>query len=94
MPPAEKPFECLSLNTVGGFRYYYSTKKYLQLVTDHVTWCVVRFPSKSATTESSTNFLKQIFQIQVPEKFSIDKNVLQHQNLKKFFEIIILNTYD
>ena len=30
--PTEKPFECLSLDIVGGFNYYISIKKYLHLV--------------------------------------------------------------
>ena len=74
MPPTEKPFECLALDTVGGFNYYNSTKKYLHLVTDHATLYVWGFPSKSATTESYANFLKQIFKIQVPEKLLTDRN--------------------
>ena len=81
-------------DNIGGFNYYNSKKKCLHSVTDHAIQYLWGFPSKSATAETYANFLKQIFQIQVPEKFSIDKNVLQHQNLKKFFEIIILNTYD
>ena len=42
--------------------------------TDHATQYVWWFPSKSATTETYTNFLKQIFQIQVPEKLLTDRN--------------------
>ena len=61
MRPTEKPFECSALDTVGGFNYYNFTKKYSHLVTDQATQHAWGFPSKRATTETSTNFLKQIF---------------------------------
>ena len=41
VPPTDKPFECLSVDTVGGFNYYNSTKKYLHLVVDHATRCLL-----------------------------------------------------
>ena len=46
MPLTEKPFEYMVLDTVGGFNYYNSTKKYLHLVADHVTQYAWEFPSK------------------------------------------------
>ena len=85
MPPTEKPFECLSLYSVGGFNYYNSIKKYLHLVTDNATRYVWVFPSKNTTTETCTNFLKQIFQIQVSEKILTNRNAaFTASKFKKF----------
>ncbi|GBL72710.1 Pro-Pol polyprotein [Araneus ventricosus] len=74
VPPTDRPFEYLSIDTVGGFNYYNSTKKYLHLVTDHATRYVWAFPSKSETTETYANCLKQVFQIQVPTKLLSDRS--------------------
>ena len=52
IPLTDKPFECLSLDTVGGLNYYNFTKKYLHLITDHATRYVGGLPSKSATNET------------------------------------------
>ena len=55
------------------------------MVTDHATWDVLGFPSKSATAETYTNFLKQIFQIQVPEKILTYRNAaFTASRFKKF----------
>ena len=37
MPPTDKLFEYLLLDTIGGFNHHNSTKKYPHLVVDHVT---------------------------------------------------------
>ncbi|GBO26401.1 Transposon Tf2-6 polyprotein [Araneus ventricosus] len=74
VPPTDRPFEYLSIDTVGGFNYYNSTKKYLHLVIDHATRYVWAFPSKTETTETYANCLKQVFQIQVPTKLLSDRN--------------------
>ncbi|GBL95464.1 Transposon Tf2-9 polyprotein [Araneus ventricosus] len=74
VPPTDRHFEYLSIDTVGGFNYYNSTKKYLRLVIDHATRYVWAFPSKSETTETYANCLKQVFQIQVPTKLLSDRN--------------------
>ncbi|GBL94051.1 Transposon Ty3-I Gag-Pol polyprotein [Araneus ventricosus] len=69
VPPTDRP-----IDTVVGFNYYNSTKKYLHLVIDHATRYVWAFPSKSETTETYANCLKQVFQIQVPTKLLSDRN--------------------
>ncbi|GBM83719.1 Transposon Tf2-9 polyprotein [Araneus ventricosus] len=74
VPPTDRTFQYLSIDTVGGFNYYNSTKKYLHLVIDHATRYVWGFPSKSETTETYVNCLKQVFQIQVPTKLLSDRN--------------------
>lgn len=87
VPPTDQPFECLSLDTVGGFNYYNSTKKYLHLVIDHATRYIWAFPSKSVTTETYTNCLKQIFQIQTPKKLLTDRNAaFTSSKFRRFLE--------
>lgn len=74
LPPTTEPFEFLSIDTIGGLNYYNSTKKYLHVVIDHATRYIWTFPSKSVTTETYTNFLKQIFNIQAPKTVLSDRN--------------------
>ncbi|GFX32690.1 transposon Tf2-6 polyprotein [Trichonephila clavipes] len=47
VPVAEEPFEMISLDTVGGFNYHNSQKKYLHIVLDHATRYAWTFPSKT-----------------------------------------------
>ncbi|GFV37929.1 transposon Tf2-9 polyprotein [Trichonephila clavipes] len=72
--PTDQPFEYISVDTVGGFNYYNSTKKFLHLIIDHATRYVWAFASKSETTETYANCLKQLFQIQIPNKLLTDRN--------------------
>ncbi|GFT90323.1 hypothetical protein TNCV_193241 [Trichonephila clavipes] len=74
VPPTDQPFEYISVDTVGGFNYYNSTKKFLHLIIDHATRYVWAFASKSETTETYANCLKQLFQIQIPSKMLTDRN--------------------
>ncbi|GFW40128.1 hypothetical protein TNCV_5118111 [Trichonephila clavipes] len=37
LPLCEKPFELLSIDSVGGLNYYNSVKKYLHIIIDHAT---------------------------------------------------------
>ncbi|GFW39731.1 hypothetical protein TNCV_3189021 [Trichonephila clavipes] len=71
-------FNLLSISllilSVGGFNYYNSTKKFLHLIIDHATRYVWAFASKSETTETYANCLKQLFQIQIPSKLLTDRN--------------------
>lgn len=67
MPTTNQPFECIPIDTVGGFNYYNSIKKYLHIIINHATRYVWTFPSRSATTETYTNCLKKLFNIQLPQ---------------------------
>lgn len=59
--PASRPFEIMSLDTVGGFGGRRSTKRYLHLLVDHFT----RFVFVSATAGQSTpDFVKLIDSVQ------------------------------
>lgn len=59
--PASKPFEILSMDTIGGFGGRRSTKKYLHLAVDHFTRFA--FISTSAT-QTKNDFIKLINRIQ------------------------------
>ncbi|GBO27396.1 Transposon Tf2-9 polyprotein [Araneus ventricosus] len=85
VPPTSTPFECISVDTVGGFNYYNSTKKFLHIVIDHATRHVWAFPSKNENSETYINILKQIFQIHVPVKLLTDRNAaFTSSRFKKF----------
>jgi len=87
LPPAENPFDLMSIDTVGGLNYYSSTKKYLHIVIDHATRYIWAFPSKSVTTETYINCLRQIFQIQTPKKLLSDRNAaFTSSRFKKFLQ--------
>lgn len=74
LPFVSEPFELISIDTVGGLHYPNSTKKYLHIVIDHATRFIWTFPSKSVTTDTYINCLKQIFQIKIPKKLLSDRN--------------------
>lgn len=53
--PARKPFEMVSIDTIGGFGGSRSTKKYLHLLVDHFTRYAYIVTSK---TQNSSDFIK------------------------------------
>ena len=55
--PATKPFEIVSIDTIGGFGGSRSTKKYLHLLVDHFTRYAYIVTSK---TQSAKDFIKLI----------------------------------
>ena len=55
--PAERPFQIMSLDTVGGFGGRRSTKRYLHILVDHFTRFAYVLPSKNQT---SSEFMKII----------------------------------
>ncbi|GFX09077.1 transposon Tf2-9 polyprotein [Trichonephila clavipes] len=74
VPVAEEPFEMISLDTVGGFNYHNSQKKYLHIVLDHATRYAWTFPSKSVTSETYRNAAF------TSSKF---KKFLKHHNIRQ-----------
>ena len=55
--PAEKPCEIVSLDTIGGFAGYKSTKNYLHLIIDHFT----RFAFiLTSSTQNAKDFIKLV----------------------------------
>lgn len=55
--PASRPFEIMSIDTIGGFGGSRSTKKYLHLLVDHFTRYAYIGTSK---TQNSSDFIKLI----------------------------------
>lgn len=55
--PAEKPFEIVSIDTIGGFRGSRSTKRYLHLLVDHFTRYAYISTSK---TQNANDFIKLV----------------------------------
>lgn len=53
--PAKKPFEIVSIDTIGGFGGSRSTKKYLHLLVDHFTRFAYILTSK---TQNANDFIK------------------------------------
>ena len=53
--PARKPFEIVSIDTIGGFGGSRSTKKYLHLLVDHFTRFAYILTSK---TQNANDFIK------------------------------------
>lgn len=85
MPATDQPFEYLAVDTVGGFNYYNSPKKYLHLIIDYATRYVWGFSSKNVTAEAYVNCLKQVFNIQVPQQLLSDRNgAFTSSRFKKF----------
>lgn len=58
--PATKPFEIMSIDTIGGFGSSRSTKKYLHLLVDHFTRYAFILTSK---TQSANDFIKLVMSI-------------------------------
>lgn len=63
--PATKPYEIMSIDTIGGFGGLRSTKKYLHLLVDHFTRYAFIITSK---TQSATDFIKLIKNIAEKKK--------------------------
>lgn len=58
--PATKPFEIISIDTIGGFGGSRSTKKYLHILVDHFTRFAIILTSK---TQNANDFVKLISNI-------------------------------
>lgn len=64
--PATKPYEIISIDTIGGFGGSRSTKKYMHLLVDHFTRHALILTSK---TQNANDFIKLVKQI--PERGNI-----------------------
>ncbi|XP_014227449.1 uncharacterized protein LOC106652820 [Trichogramma pretiosum] len=58
--PTTRPFEIMSVDTIGGFGGQRSTKKYLHLLVDHFTRFAFISTSK---TQNATDFIKLIKEV-------------------------------
>lgn len=87
--PATRPFEIMSIDTIGGFGGQRSTKKYLHLMVDHFTRYVFISTSK---TQNAIDFIKLVKQVLDTDE--IDR-ILTDQypgiNSKEFKEFLVEN---
>ena len=58
--PPKKPFEVMSLDTVGGFAGNNTPKRYLHVLTDHFTKFAWIITSKNQTANEFINLVKQV----------------------------------
>ena len=73
LPPAEQPFDLLSIDTIGGFINYGSNKSYIHLIIDHATRYIWTFASKNQDCQAYITSLKTIFSIMKPKKLLSDR---------------------
>lgn len=87
--PATKPFEIMSIDTIGGFGGQRSTKRYLHLLVDHFTRYAFISTSK---TQSATDFTKLVDKVLQTDKIGI---ILTDQypglNSRGFKEFLVEN---
>lgn len=87
--PATKPFEIMSIDTIGGFGGKRSTKKYLHLLVDHFTRFAFISTSK---TQNANDFIKLINEVLETDKIGI---ILADQypgiNSREFKEFLVNN---
>lgn len=96
--PAEKPFDIVSQDTIGGFAGNRSSKRYLYLLVDHFTRHVFILTSKNQTAEDFTNLLwkvqdKNQIQILLTDQYSginsdAFKNDLKQQKINLIFTAV------
>ncbi|KAK2575226.1 hypothetical protein KPH14_012691 [Odynerus spinipes] len=84
--PATKPFQIMSIDTIGGFGGQRSTKKYLHLLVDHFTRYAYILTSK---TQNATDFIKLVKMVLETDKIDM---ILTDQypgiNSKEFKEFL------
>jgi putative transposase len=93
--PAQEPFDIISIDTVGGFSGYNSTKQYIHLAIDHFTRFLWTISSKTQTSKDFINLVKLITQTNKPKLILADKytgikskefvSYLEKQNIKIIF---------
>lgn len=77
--PATRPFEYMSMDTIGGFSGYHSSHKYIHLLVDHFTRFAYVLTSKTQTASD----LKKLLNLVLKDGNKIE-NLLADQ--VRFFE--------
>lgn len=87
IPPADEPFQLISIDTVLGLSKYGSTKNLFHLVTDHCTRYAWVFPDKSTTASSYINVVKQMLKVGPIKQILTDRAAgFLSNSYKKFLE--------
>ena len=71
--PATKPFEIVSIDTIGGFGGSRSTKKYLHLLVDHFTRFAIITTSKTQNATDYVNLVNKVITDHKIDKVSADQ---------------------
>jgi len=93
--PAKDPFDIISIDTVGGFTGYNSTKQYIHLAIDHLTRYLWTISSKTQSSKDFINLIKSVSNTNKPKLVLADSytgikskefiNYLDKQNIKIMF---------
>jgi transposase InsO family protein len=96
--PAEEPFDIISIDTVGGFNGYNSTKQYIHLAIDHFTRYLWTLSSKTQSSKDFINLIKSVSNTNKPKRILADSytgikskefvNYLEKQNIKIMFTTV------
>lgn len=82
--PAERPFQIMSIDTVGGFAGANSTKKYMHLLIDHFTRYVWALTSATQTAKNFINLIKPIKDHGVETLLADQYTGINSQEFKRF----------
>ncbi|UYV69956.1 hypothetical protein LAZ67_7001321 [Cordylochernes scorpioides] len=72
-PPATKPFDLISIDTVSGFAKYGNSKTHLHVIVDHMTRYAWTFPSKSTSTLTYIQAIKKVLVYGSPKRLLSDR---------------------
>ena len=96
--PAEKPFQIMSLDTVGGFGGRRSNKKYLHLLVDHFTRFTYSLCSKNQNAQDFIKLIEKVskdntIEILLSDQYSAlnsneFKNYLENRNIQLIFTAV------
>lgn len=87
LPPAEKPFDLIAMDTIGGLSGYGSPKKFIHLVVDHATRYAWAFAHKNETANAYISCLREVFTAGVPRRFLSDRGTgFTANNFKRFLK--------
>ena len=82
--PAVKPFDIISIDTIGGFSGYNSRKKYIHLAIDNFTRYVWTLSSSTQTAKDFINLIKLIINTNKPKLILADRyTAIISKELKK-----------
>ncbi|UYV60685.1 hypothetical protein LAZ67_1001894 [Cordylochernes scorpioides] len=73
IPPATKPFDLLSIDTLSGFAKYGNSKTHLHVIVDHMTRYAWTFPSKSTSTLTYIQAIKKVLVYGSPKRLLSDR---------------------
>ncbi|UYV76616.1 hypothetical protein LAZ67_14001478 [Cordylochernes scorpioides] len=73
IPPPQQPFDLISIDTIAGFSKYGHSKTYLHVIVDHLTRYAWTFPSKSTSTLTYIQTLKNVLQQGFPKRLLSDR---------------------